>query len=91
MSKTYNIEIIYCEDMYHILDFTINRVHISKEFLPEVANAFARGYKQGIEIDSYLKYQPEIISGKYIGNIKDYIKDRKKHYEKIWDKENKDK
>lgn len=84
---TYNIDIAKDKNYYYILDFTITRPLIGKETSGEKAIDFARGYKTGIEINSYNKYQPRIQDIIEIEDIKQYIKDKKKEYQAIWKNE----
>lgn len=53
---TYNIDIVKDKKHFYILDFTLIRPLVGTEISEEKAIDFARGYKTGIEINSYNKY-----------------------------------
>ena len=84
--KTYNIDIVKdtSENWYYILDFTIDRPIIIRESDIDMAVNFARGYKSGIEVNSYLKFNPKIQNIEETDDIKKYIQDKKKYYKRLW-------
>jgi len=87
--KTYNIDIAKdtSENWYYILDFTIDRPTIIRESDIDTTVNFARGYKSGIEVNSYNKYSPKIQNIEETNNIKQYIENKKKYYKKLWKSE----
>lgn len=87
--KTYDINIVKDieEGWYYVLDFTIDRPSIIRESDIDTAVNFARGYKSGIEVNSYLKFSPKIQNIEETNNIKQYIQDKKKYYKNLWKSE----
>lgn len=85
--KTYNIDIVECNKRYYILDFTITRPIIANENSLDKALAFARGYKNGIMIDSNCKFSPKIQNPDHAEDIDKYVKQKKKYYADLWKKE----
>ena len=85
---TYNIDIVKDKKHFYILDFTLIRPLVGTEISEEKAIDFARGYKTGIEINSYNKYQPKIENIIVdTTDIKQYIRDKRKEYQAVWQNE----